>query len=83
MSLAIDVDKVTHVLLADGWHAVKDASFSIDSYEFLWREGMGEWGEPLLGGGQEDLIPARGFSFIEGKATLCGPLTSVLAVKTE
>jgi hypothetical protein len=39
MSLAIEVDDITHVLLADGWHTVHDASFGIDSYEFMWREG--------------------------------------------
>ena len=35
MSLAIDVDNITHVLLADGWHEVHDASFGTDSYEFV------------------------------------------------
>jgi hypothetical protein len=83
MSLAIEVDNVTHVLLADGWHTVSDESFALDSYEFLWRKGMGEYGPPLLGGGDEDLIPARGFSFSEGNTTLYGPLTSVLAVKSQ
>jgi hypothetical protein len=42
MSLAIEVDDITHVLLADGWHTVHDASFGIGSYEFMWREGMGD-----------------------------------------
>ena len=32
MSLTIEVDDITHVLLADGWHTVHDASFGIDSY---------------------------------------------------
>ena len=79
MSLAIDVDSVTHVLLADGWHVVSDESFGLDSYEFMWRKGMGD--TPMLGGGQEDLIPATGFSFTEKGAAICGPLTSVLAVR--
>jgi hypothetical protein len=35
MSLAIDIDQVTGVLLADGWHDVVDVSFEIDSYEYL------------------------------------------------
>lgn len=34
MSLYIDVDKVAEALLADGWHAVTDGSFDLDSYEF-------------------------------------------------
>jgi hypothetical protein len=36
MSLAINPEKVTRVLLSDGWHKVHD--FFIDSYEFI-REG--------------------------------------------
>lgn len=35
MSLAIDVDKVTAVLLADSWHEVAAASFALDSYEYI------------------------------------------------
>ena len=35
MSLGIQIDKVTAVLLADGWHDVRDQSFEIDAYEFL------------------------------------------------
>jgi hypothetical protein len=58
MSLAIEVADITHVLLADGWHTVHDASFGIDSYEFIWHEGMGD--SPMLGGGQEKHIAAAG-----------------------
>jgi hypothetical protein len=94
MSLAIDVDNITHVLLADGWHEVHDASFGTDSYEFMRREGAGD--SPTLGSGQEkqdiaaaghrgstsrEHIPAAGFSFTEGDHVLCGPLTSVLAIR--
>jgi hypothetical protein len=96
MSLAIEVDDITHVLLADGWHEVSDASFGTDSYEFMRREGTGD--SPILGGGQEkqdiaaaghrgstsrEHIAAAGFSFTEGDHILSGPLTSVLAVKTQ
>ena len=81
MSLAIEVDHITHVLLADGWHTVHDASFGIDSYEFMSREGMGD--SPMLGGGQDKHIAAPGFSFSEDDQILCGPLTSVLAVKVK
>lgn len=41
MSLAIDVDTVVRVLLADGWHDVEDASFGLDSYEYLWSGRSG------------------------------------------
>ena len=95
MSLAIDVDNITHVLLADGWHEVHDASFGTDTYEFVGSEGTGD--SPMLGGGQEKHIPAAGhrgsttrehiaaagFSFTEGDHILSGPLTSVLAVKVQ
>jgi hypothetical protein len=95
MSLAIEVDDITHVLLADGWHTIHDASFGIDSYEFIWGEGMGD--SPMLGSGQEkhiaaaghrgstsrEHIAAAGFSFTEGDHILCGPLTSVFAVKVK
>jgi hypothetical protein len=36
VSLAIDVDHVTEVLLADGWHIVAEQSFTLDSYEYIW-----------------------------------------------
>ena len=95
MSLAIEVDDITDVLLADGWHTIHDASFGIDSYEFMWREGVGD--SPILEGGQEkhaaaaghrgstsrEHIAAAGFSFTEGDHVLYGPLTSVLAVKVK
>jgi hypothetical protein len=46
MSLAIDIDKVSHVLLADGWHHVEFAkgriSFVIDAYDFLEHRGKKE-----------------------------------------
>ena len=39
MSLAIDVDKVGGVLLADGWHKVRwqdgRSTFDIDAYEYV------------------------------------------------
>ena len=95
MSLAIEVDDITQVLLADGWHTVDEASFGIDSYEFIWREGMDD--NPMLAGGQEkhiaaaghrgstsrEHIAAAGFRFTESDHVLCGPLTSVLAVKVK
>jgi len=37
MSLAIDIDRVTAVLLADGWHQVEEESFVLDSYEYVYR----------------------------------------------
>ena len=92
MSLAIDVDTVSKVLLADGWHVVVDQTFSVDSYEYQWsgRNGVSvaqlaaEAGssDPLRvhGGGQSGVC-AAGFSFKgEDGSCLAGPLTAVVAV---
>ena len=53
MSLAIDIDKVSDVLLADGWHHVEFAkgksSFVIDAYDFLEHRGK-ENRSPTLAG---------------------------------
>ena len=97
MSLAIDVEKITRVLLADGWHEVYEKSFTIDSYEFLeypegfdhskgWhqKDKFGETLEPFyLHGGGHNGICASGFSFHSvGRGDLVsGPLTSILAVR--
>ncbi len=81
MSLALDIDRITAVLLADGWHAVADYSFTIDAYEYLWGAADRE---PVLLGGQDRHITASGFQFRStGNDLISGPLTSVLAVRTE
>lgn len=76
MSLAIRFDDITHVLLADGWHEVTDASFDTDSYEFF------DGGTMVIGGGQVDGVPSTGATWVEpdGAQVWC-PLTAVLAVK--
>ncbi|RSM73470.1 hypothetical protein DMH04_41400 [Kibdelosporangium aridum] len=75
MSLAIDVDEITAVLLADGWHTVANKSFTLDSYEFVWRDST------MHGGGQSGVCSA-GFEFTDDSgAMLSGPLTAVLAVR--
>ena len=81
MSLAIDVDEVTDVLLADGWHVVCDESFSIDTYEYIWSIDGGQPFKVLLAGGTVAGIPSAGASWKErdGGTVYC-PLTSILAV---
>ena len=80
MSLAIDIDSVTGVLLADGWHEVINDSFDLDAYEYM--QGEGERRTMLFGGGHEKLIPATGFTFQSaGSEWITGPLTSILAVR--
>ena len=80
MSLAIDVDTVTAVLLADGWHDVIDDSFDVDAYEFEEKIGEGEDPRILHGGGQSG-ISDSGFVCRTSQGMICGPLTSLLAVK--
>jgi hypothetical protein len=80
MTLAIQVDEVTEVLLADGWHTVLHQSFAIDAYEFL-------YGEQVPHGGGEGGISSQGFRFLETgtgvglNISIAGPLTSILAVR--
>lgn len=97
MSLAIDVDTVTEVLLADGWHHVADESFSLDSYEYLWSgfEGLrvaelrsrpnyygGDRDPVVLHAGGNGGICSTGFTFkTPEREWLAGPLSSILAIK--
>jgi len=80
MSLSIDIDTVSAVLLADGWHDVIDDSFEVDAYEYVQGKAL------RFRGGQSALIPATGFQFKEaqgvgGAVMVYGPLTAILAVK--
>jgi hypothetical protein len=73
----IDVEKVHRVLLGDGWHHVKDASFAVGGYGFVKGQTVvvnaiavkgvashwARWTEP------------------EGTVVTC-PLTSVLALES-
>lgn len=76
MSLNIDIDDVSAVLLADGWHPVAGQSFDLDSYEFKRGDLR------LLGGGACPGVPHTGFSFLdEDGDRIDGPLTALLAVR--
>lgn len=85
MSLAINVDRVVAVLLADGWHDVAPrtpddprSSFIVDAYEYVTSRSR-----------QEDDVPSiwhnddPGFAFAEadGKHWVVGPLTAIVAVR--
>jgi hypothetical protein len=78
MSLAIDTNAVTAVLLADGWHTVRPGTFDVDAYEYK------EDGLLVLTGGQNSGVASVGFTFHteDGKERIAGPLTAILAVKT-
>jgi len=74
VSLALEMDDVVAVLLADGWHDVENHSFELDAYEFKWEAG---WGEDHYVSG----MCSTGFGFRENGLQIAGPLTAVLAVR--
>ena len=96
MSLKIDEQKVTAVLLADGWHEVVESTFVIDAYEFVDASQVDNKGLPATTffGGQSPLICTAGFEFTSRRykddnndpyeiEVIAGALTSVLAVKED
>lgn len=82
MSLYIDTDKVTRVMIGNEWHDVKNrggiSTFDVDSYEIHSVSA----GYMMLRGGESALIPSQGFTFAtpDGR-TIYGPLTSVQAIE--
>ncbi len=85
MSLGLDVDKVTAVLLRDGWYVVADTSFALDSYEFVWGEAGHQL---LLSGGQDLHTSSVGFEFYgyklgekESRSWYAGPVQHVYAIR--
>ena len=87
MSLAIDVGRITHVLLADGWHEVADGSFTVAPYEFgrPANTGAGDGDFAVLYNSSNTGTDPMGFEFTEARtsALIGGPLTSVIAVRRE
>jgi hypothetical protein len=90
MSLAIDTETVTGVLLADGWHNVRKGTFDLDSYEFLWSGQQGllvkdmpsGYAARIMHGGGQSGVCATGFSFsATDEIHVAGPLTAILAVR--
>jgi hypothetical protein len=83
VSLAIDIDNVDAVLLADGWHHVEDGSFVLDSYEYLGgvRLDYEHCGWPAIGFSfLEEREENAGAAFKGDKRRVSGPLTAILAV---
>ena len=77
MSLALDPSRVTAVLIGLTWYPVRDRSFELDAYEWIW--GPDFVGATAYGG----TLPSVGFRFVnDDTGTLvAGPLTSVIAVE--
>jgi len=93
MSLGIDIELVSHVLLADGWHSVVDQSFTLDSYEYFSYD-HNEPDDPdahhVLHSGGSSGVCATGFCFLarpqqgtddKPGELIGGPLTAILAVR--
>jgi len=75
MSLAIDVDIIEKVLLSDGWHEVADASFQVDTYEYV------HGGRVVLSAGQAQGLTSIGAQWREPSGTMVAcPITAILAV---
>jgi hypothetical protein len=74
MSLAIDPESVSAVLMADGWHEIERGTFRLDAYEYL-QDGLGSLD-----------FGSAGFCFdterggMMAGSRVAGPLTSILAV---
>lgn len=97
MSLAIDIDLVTEVLLSDGWHKCqpysedlppKRSSFTIDAYEFVEHPRAYATSQPDKHWQESSIfhIPGSpsemGFRFTdETGVEIFGPLTSIIAVR--
>ena len=94
MSLAIDLDAVTRILLPHGWYEIERGTLTIDSYELHHSDPSvsswpGAW--PVRAGADPD-VPKLGFRArrvaLKGQSALhgppmdlAGPITSLLAVE--
>lgn len=82
MSLSIDVESVTAVLLSDGWMDVADKSFSLDTYEYITLDPIDRDLMTLHSGGQYGIC-ANGFQFkTKDGDWIEGPLSSIQAVRS-
>jgi hypothetical protein len=70
MSLDIPMDKVSAVLLSDGWHVITPGSFALETYSYKRADGLAMYST------QES-----GFRIVDGTGTVCGPITSILAIR--
>jgi hypothetical protein len=76
MSLSIDIQKVSAVLLADGWHAILPGSLDLDGYDFVRQNDV------VLTGATTQGLPAIGARWKEaGDLIVVCPVTAILAVK--
>jgi hypothetical protein len=70
MSLAIDVDKICAVLLADGWHEIEwrngTSIFEIDAYQYIRKRlSKHDEQESRVIGGQCEGVTAMGATWLD------------------
>jgi hypothetical protein len=82
MSLVLDVDRVSAVLLADGWHNVAfdpegASTFYLDAYEFI-------RGNEVVHAGGASGVCSTGATWLDkdGGFYIACPLTAILAIRT-
>ena len=74
MALTIDVERVTAVLLADGWHYIQPRSFHIDPYAFT-------SGETVVAKPQPGYFFAKIDQISREMQYFLGPLDCVMSVR--
>lgn len=83
VSLAINADLVSEVLLGGEWIRVRPHTFYLDSYEFM---EDGDEDSFVLHAGGNSGVCATGFSFVDFEisgVSYSGPLTAIQAVRTD
>lgn len=80
MSLAINPNKVTAILLADGWHPVAQGSLAFDAFEFV-EDGYGSAQPRAESTGLEWHEPINPLNPDSSSWTMFAPLNAVLAVR--
>jgi hypothetical protein len=71
---AIDVERVTAVLLIDGWHYIQQRSFRVEPYTFTCHEQVAAKPQPGYFFSKVDQI-SREMQYF------CGPIDCVMAVR--
>lgn len=77
MSLLINTNQITRVLLSDGWHEVFYRSFDLDAYEIV---EMDDYGAISLTHGEVNKACSTGFAFDGKQGRVSGPVTSIIAI---
>ena len=81
MSLNINIELVTEVLLPDGWHPVQQGSFQVGTYELV-RWGSRDPATEVPEQRTKDALSDMGYTFYAPDGSqVAGPITQLQAVK--